>query len=331
MARIRTIKPEFWTSEQVMECRPLARLLFIGIWNFCDDGGNHPASEKTIKAQVFPGDDIDSTSVRLLLDELSNNDLLSFYDHSGKTYLHVNGWRHQKIDKPTIKFPAFANSEASASRRTSKAVSSEAVKPGLSGDFISDQSSPTHVAVGDNSSSASVALTPGREGEGIGKGEEINQEHVLQGSASEDVPLENDLEEPEAKSPFDPDQPALPNVEPGAKPTRMRKPDPLDGFDQFYRMYPRKHKRADAEKAWGKLAPNSELQTTMVIALGHHCLQPEWRKDGGQFIPLPASWINGRRWEDELTPATASKASAYTNLPTHTPDMYQGGANGPAF
>ncbi len=44
MARIRSIKTEFWTAEQVMECSPIARLLFIGMWNFCDDGGNHPAT-----------------------------------------------------------------------------------------------------------------------------------------------------------------------------------------------------------------------------------------------------------------------------------------------
>jgi len=43
MARIRTIKPEFWVSEQVGECSPNARLLFIGMWNFCDDRGVHPA------------------------------------------------------------------------------------------------------------------------------------------------------------------------------------------------------------------------------------------------------------------------------------------------
>jgi hypothetical protein len=49
MARIRTVKPEFWTSEQVMNCSRDARLLFIGMWNFCDDGGNHPASAKTLK------------------------------------------------------------------------------------------------------------------------------------------------------------------------------------------------------------------------------------------------------------------------------------------
>ena len=107
MARIRTVKPEFWSDEQVMECSPLARLMFIGIWNFCDDGGNHPLSERTIKALVFPGDSFDSTSIRLLLAELSENSLLRFYECSGKAYLNVKGWRHQKIDKPTIKYPCF--------------------------------------------------------------------------------------------------------------------------------------------------------------------------------------------------------------------------------
>jgi hypothetical protein len=49
MARIRTVKPEFWTSEQVMELSPLARLAFIGMWNFCDDAGVHTASAKRLK------------------------------------------------------------------------------------------------------------------------------------------------------------------------------------------------------------------------------------------------------------------------------------------
>lgn len=107
MARIRTIKPEFWSDEQIMECSPLARLMFIGIWNFCDDGGNHPLSEKTIKALVFPGDDIDSATIRRMLVELSSNALVRFYESDGKTYLNVKGWRHQKIDKPTIKHPDY--------------------------------------------------------------------------------------------------------------------------------------------------------------------------------------------------------------------------------
>ena len=118
MARIRTIKPEFWTSEQVVECSPTARLLFIGLWNFCDDAGNHPASAKTIKMQVFPGDDLPLSSVESLLQELVNNGLLDRYDADGKQYFHVTGWHHQKIEKPSIKYPkpSFADRSPTALR-----------------------------------------------------------------------------------------------------------------------------------------------------------------------------------------------------------------------
>lgn len=100
MARIRSIKPEFWTSEQVMECSALTRLLFIGMWNFADDLGRLALSPKTIKAQVFPSDDITSDSIRRMIDELSSNDLVLIYEAGGKEYLQITGWQHQKIDRP---------------------------------------------------------------------------------------------------------------------------------------------------------------------------------------------------------------------------------------
>lgn len=111
MARIRSIKPEFWTSEQVMECSPMARLLFIGIWNFCDDAGNHVASPRTIKANVLPGDDIGSSNVQRMLDELYENGLIDYYVVDSKRYLHVTGWHHQRIDKPTYKHPDYKQGE----------------------------------------------------------------------------------------------------------------------------------------------------------------------------------------------------------------------------
>lgn len=118
MARIRSIKPEFWSSEQVMECSPIARLLFVGLWNFCDDAGNHVNSERTIKAQVFPGDDITSSDVRRMLDELSSNGLIAIYMHEGKEFLHVTGWtKHQRIDRPTFKHPPFSPDESPPPRR----------------------------------------------------------------------------------------------------------------------------------------------------------------------------------------------------------------------
>ena len=105
MARIRSIKPEFWTSEQIMDCSPSARLAFIGMWNFCDDAGIHPASAKTLKAELFPADDILVGDVQVLVDELKANGLIIEYEVSGKAYWQVTGWAHQKIDKPNFKHP----------------------------------------------------------------------------------------------------------------------------------------------------------------------------------------------------------------------------------
>jgi len=100
MARIRTIKPEFWTNEQVMECSTNARLLFIGMWNFCDDDGRISFSCKQLKAQIFPADDISSESIRGMIDELSTNGLIICYEVENKHYLQVTGWHHQRIDRP---------------------------------------------------------------------------------------------------------------------------------------------------------------------------------------------------------------------------------------
>jgi len=107
VARIRSIKPEFWTSEQVMECSTNARLMFIGMWNFADDCGRLPYSPKTIKAQIFQSDDINAEDVRRLLDELSSNGLIIVYSVEDKEYIEISGWKHQKIDRPQApKYPA---------------------------------------------------------------------------------------------------------------------------------------------------------------------------------------------------------------------------------
>ena len=106
MSRIRTIKPEIWTSEQVISCSPLSRLLFIGLWNFCDDNGVHPASYIRIKAEVFPADDFDTNKIKNWINELINNELIREYMIDNKSYWIVTGWKkHQRIDKPTYKHP----------------------------------------------------------------------------------------------------------------------------------------------------------------------------------------------------------------------------------
>lgn len=106
MARIRTVKPEFFTSEQVADCSPTARLLFIGMWCFCDDGGVHPASVKRLKMEVFPADSMNEKQIIGYVDELIKSELLTeFVGDDGKSYWQVTGWHHQKIEKPTFRHP----------------------------------------------------------------------------------------------------------------------------------------------------------------------------------------------------------------------------------
>lgn len=71
-------------------------------------------------------------------------------------------------------------------------------------------------------------------------------------------------------------------------------------FDSFWAAYPRKAAKQDAVKAWAKLAPGDDLLATMLRALKTQTLSEQWTREGGRFIPLPATWLNGGRWEDEV-------------------------------
>lgn len=110
MARIRTIKPEFWTDRRVGECSTNARLLFIATWNFADDHGGLDRSAKQLKAQAFPYDNLDCEP---LVQELLGVGLLVEYEVGGDKYLHIKHFRkHQRIDKPqNARIPVYEHSE----------------------------------------------------------------------------------------------------------------------------------------------------------------------------------------------------------------------------
>jgi hypothetical protein len=99
MARIRNIKPDFWTDEKLVELDPWERLLFIGLWNFADDEGYMPYSPKRITMQVFPGD---SLEVSRGIQSLISAGLLGLYDSVEGRVLHVTNWtKHQKVSNPS--------------------------------------------------------------------------------------------------------------------------------------------------------------------------------------------------------------------------------------
>lgn len=86
-----------------------------------------------------------------------------------------------------------------------------------------------------------------------------------------------------------------------------------DGFAEFWNQYPKKVAKPQALKAWKKIKPAGQILADLMAALEKQKASADWRKDGGQFIPHPASWLNGRRWEDEAPSATDKTAAPASN------------------
>lgn len=103
MARIRTIKPDFFTSLTVTQLPVAARLTFIGLWTHVDDEGRCVAEARLIAAAVWPLDDnIAAATVAGHLDDLERLGLIARYTVNGRPYLQVCGWHeHQRINRPT--------------------------------------------------------------------------------------------------------------------------------------------------------------------------------------------------------------------------------------
>lgn len=102
MARIRTIKPNFFTSEDIVELEPTARLLYIALWCEADREGRMAWKPRTFKMRYLPGDDCD---IDALCDALVTRGLVSLYGDglayipSFKSHQHVNP-REAKSDLP---------------------------------------------------------------------------------------------------------------------------------------------------------------------------------------------------------------------------------------
>lgn len=126
-----------------------ARLLFIGIWSFCDDAGRFRWNATTLRAQVFPGDDLTDETVLEWMSALAGAGLVHAYSVSGKVYGRVTGWHHQKIKNPSSsKYPGPEESDDStpglpqASPRATPALPKDPLLSDPLGSTLSDRQSP---------------------------------------------------------------------------------------------------------------------------------------------------------------------------------------------
>lgn len=75
-------------------------------------------------------------------------------------------------------------------------------------------------------------------------------------------------------------------------------------FGVFWSAFPKKKAKKDAEKAFKKLSPDDDLMAVILAAIEKAKTSEQWTGHNGKYIPHPARWLNGRRWEDETTEDT---------------------------
>lgn len=257
MARARNIKPGFFSNDDLADCQPLARLLFIGLWCVADREGRMEDRPRRIRAEVLPYDDCD---IEGLLDELQQHGFILRYEVGGERFIQVlNFTKHQnphmKEAKSTIPAPG-ADEPVTGETETCEVL-------------------------------------PQSQSE-AGKGQASEEHHtgtVQEPEKHHESPADCGFLIPDSLIPDSDKTPCAPSAHDEPK---------ADLFDRFWKLYPNKKNKTNARKAWAKLKVTDDLFDQIIAGLARYCESPDWTKDGGRFIPHPTTWLNGKRWEDEV-------------------------------
>ena len=107
MARIRSIRPEFWTHPSIAKRSMLARFVMVGLLTNADDEGRLQVDTDMLRALLFATGDVDAVKIQAALEELCEAGLIERYDLDGVPCARVPGWSDsrswafQKLDRPT--------------------------------------------------------------------------------------------------------------------------------------------------------------------------------------------------------------------------------------
>lgn len=90
-------------------------------------------------------------------------------------------------------------------------------------------------------------------------------------------------------------KPKTPSIPQGQKLSPLE-----ERFERFWKAYPKKRGKGAAEKSWKQIRPSEDLLQKMLDALAAQKLSAQWQKENGDYIPYPGTWLNQKRWEDEV-------------------------------
>ena len=286
MPRIRTIKPEFWSSPGVAKMSPLARLTFIGMWNWADDAGRGTYNPRELMGFIFPNDyEMTVAEFAQLCAEIERHVAVIFYKVADRGFYYIPSWK----------------------KHQSKYAKMQASKFPAPDDGVRINPVNMQVIDGVAESSGNSATMRGNSGDSsgdsaIGTGEQGNRgtgEQIYMSETSSDV---------------------VATPKPPTKPSPKRNTYP-PAFEAWWSAYPR-HRNASKKQAlesWRKATkqiPPAELQSLTERYAATHGIPDESK------IPHPTTWLNQCRWE--TVDATDKPAAPRTPMDNNTIEAWLG-------
>ena len=303
MARIRTIKPEFWDSPSTAAASPWARLLFIAMWNWADDHGRGTANLKELEGFAFPNDDEfcgcsgntahmhgntarcsgNTVNFRALVAEVSECYGVVFYTVKGRPYYEIPSWNeHQRNERRSkaskLPGPEEADDENRGIMRKNEHVAEI-----------------PHVVA---EIPHTCTETPRTSGPGTGEqGNRVTGEQLTNPQRADAVEEETDTPTPADTDTTTP---------------RKQKPTPTR-FKEFWEHYPRKVGKRAAETAYRNATKRTD-ESTIIDGVKRYAADPNLPEP--KYTPHPATWLNRDGWLDEPEPTAATGTDTHRFLTT---------------
>lgn len=293
MSRTRAIKPSFFDNDQLGELPPLTRLLFIGLWCEADREGRLEDRPKRLRKTLLGYDAVTDADVDAMLSSL-----------------HAAGFirRYQVGDEHCIVVVNFAKHQNPHPKEKPSDIPAPApAQLGVETVIAAGISDPHTASQGQDD--VEVAPLHGKDVPLHGK--DVPR-HVQEMPLSIPSVIYSFCTPPTPPQSGGEDAPAAEPVEGQEERPREKT---SERFALFWQAYPKKVGKGAAETAWRKLKPGAELVQTMLSAIAAAKKSSQWLRDGGQYIPNPATWLGQRRWEDEHVAPALAERRGHSRLP----------------
>lgn len=305
MARARNIKPGFFDNEILGELPALTRLLFIGLWCLADREGRLQDRPKRIKKALLGYDDVTAEDVDQMLQQLSDNNFITRYIVGEEQYIQITNFlKHQnphcKEQASVIPGPDESLENTEKDKNTVHAQckhDTETVVAGLIPDSLKlIPDTLNNLSCADEQ--AHGERGPADNGDGLTVGDDTVKGRVASDSDMAAVREHQAVEKAEGGTQEAPE-------EKGKK--RLKSPDWKTAktamekrFCRFWDEYPNERNtgKYPCWEKFQKLRVDDELLERMLNSLRISKQSPQWNRSGGQYIPMPLTWLNQHRWED---------------------------------